>query len=137
MNQKLETRVLQESDWETMCSWWKWWRWPSMNKEILPMNGTGGIMVYKGDTPIVVGFLYLTNSKAAWLDWIVSNPSYKESDRKEAIMLLIKTLEEIGKKQGYNVIISITRSKSLINIHRELNYTIDENPSHEISKKIN
>jgi len=134
---KLKTRILKESDWETMCSWWKWWRWPSMNKEILPMNGTGGIMVYKGKTPIVVGFLYLTNSKAAWLDWIVSNPLYKESDRKEAIALLINTLEEIGKKQGYDVIISITRSKSLINIHKELNYTVDKNPSYEISKKIN
>jgi hypothetical protein len=108
-----------------------------MSKEILPMNGTGGIMVYKDDVPVVAGFLYLTNSKVAWLDWIISNPSYKETDRKEAIMLLINTLEEIGKNQGYNVIISITRSKSLINIHKELNYTVDENPSYEISKKIN
>lgn len=134
---ELKTRVLEESDWETLTSWWKSWRWPEMSKEILPMNGTGGIMVYKDDVPIVSGFLYLTNSKVAWLDWIVSNPSYKETDRKEAIMLLINTLEEIGKNQGYNVIISITRSKSLINIHKELNYTIDENPSYEISKKIN
>lgn len=134
---ELKVRTLQESDWKTLTSWWKWWRWPSMSKEILPMNGTGGVMVYKGETLIVAGFLYLTNSKAAWLDWIVSNPYYKETDRKEAIMLLINTLEEIGKNQGYDVIISITRSKSLINIHRELNYTIDENPSHEISKKIN
>jgi hypothetical protein len=78
-----------------------------------------------------------TRLKLAWLDWIISNPSYKETDRKEAIMLLINTLEEIGKNQGYNVIISITRSKSLINIHKELNYTVDENPSYEISKKIN
>jgi hypothetical protein len=120
-----------------MCSWWKWWRWPEMNKEILPMNGTGGVMIYKDNTPIAAGFLYLTNSKAAWLDWVVSNPSYKESDRKEAIKLLISTLEEIGKKQGYNVIISLTRNKSLINIHKELDYTVDENPSYEISKKIN
>lgn len=134
---ELKTRVLEESDWETLISWWKSWRWPEMSKEILPMNGTGGIMVYKDNVPIVAGFLYLTNSKVAWLDWIVSNPSYKETDRKEAIMLLINTLEQIGKNQGYNVIISITRSKSLINIHKELNYTIDENPSYEISKKIN
>jgi hypothetical protein len=134
---ELEVRSLKESDWDILTSWWKWWRWPEMNKDLLPLNGCGGLMVYKGDTPIVAGFLYLTNSKATWLDWVVSNPEYKESDRKESIELLINSLEDVAKQQGYDVIISIARNKSLIGIHEKLGYTVDATPSHEITKKIN
>jgi len=133
---ELQVRALQESDWEDLVSWWKWWRWPEINKAMLPMNGLGGLMVYKNDTPIVAGFLYLTNSKAVWLDWIVSNPNYKSKDRKEALELLIKSLEDVAIVQGYDIIISLTKNPHLINTHKKLGYTVDEKPSHEITKKI-
>jgi hypothetical protein len=94
-------------------------------------------MVYKEETPIMAGFLYLSNSKVAWMDWIVSNPEYKEKDRKEALELLISSLEEVARQQGYNIVLSITRNKSLIQSHEKLGYTVDPTPSHEISKKIN
>jgi hypothetical protein len=132
----LTTRALQESDWETLQEWWKKWDWPIMSKDLLPLNGCGGLMIYKGDQLIAAGFLYLSNSKVAWLDWIISNPEYKESDRKQALALLIDELEKVALAQDYSIIISIARNKSLINIHKELGYTIDENPSYEISKKI-
>ena len=133
---ELNLRALKESDWETLSSWWKWWRWPEVNKSMLPLEGIGGLMVCKGDVPIAAGFLYLSNSKVAWLDWIVSNPEYKETDRKTALSLLIKGLENVAKNEGYDIIISITRSESLINIHESLGYTVDKKPSYEISKKI-
>lgn len=133
---ELSLRALKESDYEDMSSWWKWWRWPELSKDVLPMNGTGGLMVYKDDILIAAGFLYLTNSKVAWLDWIISNPEYRESDRKDALEVLIMGLEDVARSQGCNTIISITRSKSLMNIHEKLNYTVDKNPSYEISKKI-
>jgi hypothetical protein len=133
---ELNIRALKDSDWDILCSWWKWWRWPEINKGMLPLNGLGGLMVYKGDIPIAAGFLYLTNSKAAWLDWIVSNPDYRECDRKDSLALLIDGLETVAINEGYNSIISIARNKSLINIHKNLGYTVDENPSYEISKKI-
>ena len=101
---ELKARALQESDWGTLQEWWKWWRWPEMSKDLLPMNGTGGLMICKGDIPIIAGFLYLTNSKGALLDWIISNPQYKEKDRKTALMLLIDSCEEVAKLNGYNII---------------------------------
>lgn len=133
---ELTVRALQESDWDTLQEWWTKWKWPIMSKEMLPLNGCGGLMIYKGDQLIAAGFLYLSNSKVAWLDWVISNPEYKESDRKQALVLLIDELEKIALTQDYSIIISIARNKSLINIHKELGYTIDENPSYEISKKI-
>jgi len=133
---ELHVKALQESDWDYLPSWWKWWRWPEINRESLPLNGLGGLMVYKGNIPIVTGFLYLTNSSATWLDWVVSNPEYKDKDRKEALELLIASLEDVAKAQGYSIIISLTRNIHLINTHKKLGYTVDEKPSYEISKKI-
>ena len=133
---ELKARALQESDWEILCSWWKWWRWPEVSKDLLPANGLGGLMICKDDVPIVAGFLYLTNSKGALLDWIVSNPEYKENDRSLAIKLLIDSCEELAKMNGYNIIFTFTRNKSLMNIHEELGYIIDPKPSYEITKKI-
>lgn len=133
---ELRVREIRESDWETLQQWWTKWKWPIMSKDLLPMNGCGGLMVYKEEQLIACGFLYLSNSKVAWLDWIVSNPEYRDKDRKEAISMLITNLELVAKQQGYNIIISIARNKSLIETHKNLGYTVDENPSYEISKKI-
>lgn len=134
---ELKVRALQESDWETLTSWWKWWRWGEMNRDLLPLNGLGGLMIYKDDIPVVAGFLYLTNSKGALLDWIISNPEYKENDRSEAIELLISSCEQIAKEQGCSIVFSFTRNKHLINTHKKLGYIVDPTPSHEITKKIN
>lgn len=133
---ELKVRALEESDWETLQQWWHAWKWPTMSKDMLPLEGRGGLMVYKDDIPIAAGFLYLSNSKVAWLDWIISNASYKEKDRREALELLICSLEEVARQQGYSIIISIARHKGLINTHKKLGYAVDESPSYEISKKI-
>jgi hypothetical protein len=133
---ELQVRALQESDWETLQEWWAKWKWPKVTKDMLPLNGCGGLIVYKGDTPIVAGFLYLTNSNIAWMEWIISNKDYKENDRKKALEILILGLEDIALSVGKNIIFSVSKSKSLINIHKELKYTVDESPSYEIIKKI-
>lgn len=133
---ELNVRGIKESDWETMQEWWNKWGWPQMSKDLLPLDGCGGVIVCKGDQPIMVGFLYLTNSKVAWLEWIVSNPDYREDDRKEALELLINTLENVAISQGYEIILSIGRNKGLIETHKKLGYTVDDSPSYEITKKI-
>jgi hypothetical protein len=133
---ELKSRSLLESDWETLQEWWAKWKWPVVTKEMLPLNGLGGLMIYKEDIPIVAGFLYLTNSSIAWMEWIVSNKEYKEADRKEALELLIVELEKVALSVGKNIIFSVGKNKSLINIHKDLGYTVDENASYEISKKL-
>jgi hypothetical protein len=50
--------------------------------------------------------------------------------------LLISSLEKWGKDAGFKVVLSIGRSKSLINEHKKLGYTVDDNPSYEIIKNI-
>lgn len=130
----MEIRKLTESDYETLEKWWKAWKWPPVEKEFLPDNGTGGFVVEKNGTMIVAGFVYVTNSKAVLLEWIISNPEYREDDRDMAITCLISTVEKIIKGWGYKYIFTIGRTKALINKHKELGWHVDDKPSHEIIK---
>ena len=130
----MEIRKLTESDYQTLEKWWKAWNWPPVEKEFLPDNGTGGFVVYKENVMIVAGFVYITNSKAVLLEWIISNPEYREDDRDMAITCLISTVEKIVKGWGYKYIFTIGRTKALIGKHKELGWHVDDKPSHEIIK---
>ena len=133
---ELTLRFLNKKDYKTICEWWKWWRWPVIPKEMLPDNGKSGFIVEKNNIPIVSCFLFITNSNWAKLEWVVSNPKYKEEDRQEAIELLINNVENVCKKMGIKYMFSVGRNKHLLDTHKKLGWFIDPKQSHEITKKI-
>ncbi len=133
---KFNARKLNDKDYDCLVNWWKWWRWTPIPKNFLPDNGTGGIMIEKENVPIIAGFIYHTNSDAVVVEWIISNPEYKDKDRKQAVELLLNTIEAVCKKQGKKYMFSIGRSKHLIDTHKKLGWVVDEKPSHEIVKII-
>ena len=134
---KLNIRKITDDDWDTLVSWWNAWpEWTNPSKGFLPDNGTGGLMVEKNNKPLVAGFLYFTNSEAVLLEWIISDPEYRDKDRKQAIEYLINGVEMFCKKNNKNYMFTIGRNMSLINIHKKLNWMVDEKPSYEITKKI-
>jgi hypothetical protein len=134
---ELKSRLLKDSDWETLCQWWESWpKWVNPPKSFLPDNGKGGIMVEKEGKPIVAGFLYITNSDAVLLEWIVSDPEYRSKDRKDALELLISSAEATCKGLGKKHIFTIGRNKHLIETHKKLGWTVDPDPSYEIIKNV-
>ena len=135
--EKLITRVLNENDWDTLCKWWDAWpKWVNPPKSFLPDNGTGGLMVEKNNKPIMAGFLYFTNSDVVLLEWIVSDPEYREKDRKQALELLITAAEGVCKNLDKKYMFSVCRNKHLINTHKKLGWRVDESPSYELTKNI-
>jgi len=89
----LYIRPLVAEDYDkTLCQWWFDWRWTPPSRDFLPENGTGGYIVYDEDMPVCAGFMYETNSKAVWCDWIISY-----------VYALIKNkpLINVYKKQGF------------------------------------
>jgi hypothetical protein len=134
---ELNIRRLKDSDWETLVSWWNDWPdWVNPPKDFLPENGTGGLIVEKNNKPIVAGFLYFTNSTAVLLEWVVSDPNYKEKDKKKAVELLILSAENVCIESGKKYMFSIGRNNSLINTHKKMGWKVDNKPSYELIKKI-
>ncbi len=131
----MNIRKLKEEDWDTLCSWWRWWpKWEPPVKDFLPENGTGGLIVEINNIPVVAGFIYFTNSKTALLEWIVSNPNYRETDRKDAIEALIMASEEYIKQKDYKYVFAVMQHKKLIETHEKLGWKADTKHSYELTK---
>ena len=131
-------RVLNEEDYDTiLLDWWKSWNWDAPQKDFLPDNGKGGIMILDGDTPICAGFIYVTNSSVSWIDWIISSKTYRKSpQRTDAIYLLIDTLTNLAKKNGSKYCYALLKHKGLIETYKKLGYISGDSYTQEMIKKI-
>jgi hypothetical protein len=129
-------KELSETDYDDiLVGWWKQWGWEPPQRDFLPNDGKGGIIIYDGDTPICAGFMYLTNSKVAWVDWIISNKEYTNKlQRKDAIKLLVSALTEICKKSGSKYSYALLQNQSLIGVYEDLGYIKGDKQINEMIK---
>lgn len=133
---ELTIRQLNERDYqEILVDWWKDWGWTAPEKDFLPDDGMGGYIVYDGEIPICAGFIYVTNSRVAWVDWIISNKQYKEkSKRREAISMLIESLTNISKMSGSKYAYALIKNNSLIKTYENLGYVKGSSYTSEMIK---
>lgn len=132
----LKIRELNESDYENiLVGWWKDWGWMPPQKDFLPNEGKGGIIIYDDDVPICAGYMYLTNSKVAWVDWIISNKKYtKKPHRKDAIKLLVSSLTEVCRNTGSKYVYALIKSRHLIETYEGLGYRRGDSYTSEMIK---
>lgn len=133
---ELTIRQLNERDYqEILVDWWKDWGWTAPEKDFLPDDGMGGYIVYDDEIPICAGFIYVTNSRVAWVDWIISNKQYKEkSKRREAISMLIESLTNISKMSGSKYAYALIKNNSLIKTYENLGYVKGSSYTSEMIK---
>lgn len=132
----LKIRELNDSDYEDiLVGWWKDWGWEPPQKDFLPNDGKGGIIIYDGDVPICAGYMYLTNSKVGWVDWIISSKSYTNKElRKDAITLLVSRLTDICQLLGCKYVYALIKNQSLINTYESLGYIKGDSYTSEMIK---
>jgi hypothetical protein len=133
---ELDIRTLNDSDYdEILVGWWKQWNWEPPKKDFLPEDGKGGIIVYDGDIPIIAGFIYVTNSKVAWVDWIISNKEYRiKEKRAEAKKLLIESLTNICKNSGSKYGYALIKNQALIKTYLDLGWSKGDGYTSEMIK---
>ena len=132
---KLNIRKLKQDDLTFIKKWWEAWpEWVSPADDFLPNTG---VVVESNSKIVMAGFIYLTNAKVALLEWVISDPEYREKDRKQILELLIKGSENTVKELGYKYMFSVCRNKHLIDTHKKLGWVADESPSHELVKILN
>jgi len=131
-------RPLNKDDYDkTLLGWWKDWGWTAPTKDFLPDNGKGGLIVLDEEIPVCAGFIYVTNSKVSWVDWIISNKNYRKYPaRKEALKLLIESLTNICKDLGSKYTYALLRHEGLIKTYEDLGYTQGESYTKEMIKAL-
>ncbi len=135
---EFNVRPLTDSDYDNLLvSWWKDWGWEPPKKDFLPDDGRGGILVLDGEEPVCAGFLYMTNSKVAWVDWIVSSKTYrKKPERSQAISLLIESLTNICINMGYKYSYALIKHPGLVETYKQLGYIKGDGYTGEMIKAL-
>lgn len=131
-------RPLKDTDYDDiLVGWWNDWGWTHPNRDFLPENGTGGVIVFDEDTPVCAGFVYVTNSSVSWVDWIISNKNYrKKPNRTLAIRILIESLTNISKTSGSKYAYALIKHPRLIELYEGLGYNRGDSYSSEMIKAL-
>lgn len=134
----LRVRALSENDYDNiLVGWWNDWEWTPPSRDFLPDNGKGGLIVMDDDEPICAGFIYITNSKAAWCDWIISSRTYrKKPHRRDALKLLVSSITDICETRGYKYVYALIKNRPLIETYKEMGFTQGDTYSTEMIKKL-
>jgi len=115
-------RKLNPSDYEdVLVKWWKEWNFEPPSKSFLPDQGEGGLMVLLNEKPVCAGFIYFTNSKVSWIEWIISDKKHRVK-RKECLRMLIENLTSVSKKNGMEYIFANNNNRFLIDTYLNLDF---------------
>lgn len=134
----LRVKALTYTDYdETLVRWWNDWGWTPPSRDFLPDNGKGGLMVFDNDEPVCAGFIYITNSKAAWCDWIISSKTYRKKPyRRDALRLLVSSITDVCEARGYRYVYALIKNRPLIETYKEIGYTQGDKYSTEMIKEL-
>ena len=111
------TRFIKEEDYILIDQWWNNFGKIPPPRELLPENGLHGIIICKADKPIACTYLYLTNSKMAYCDYLISNPNYNDVDRFDILARLVTSSIEWARELGFLDIWWVTPIKAQEHVH--------------------
>lgn len=119
----MHVRPYTQDDYKTLCAWWTDHSWPHIPSDIL--SDTGFIAVL-ADKPISAGFLYISNSNFAFMDWLVSDKQSSHDDRGQALDLVIQSIFSLAKERGIKQICTISNHKRLMDRYQGHGFTLGE-----------
>jgi len=123
MQSKVNIRKIELKDYEYIDKWWVEQGYDAISKEILPMQGLGGLIVEK-EKPIAAAYLYLTNSKMGYIDNLISDPKYISKDRFDVIANLMAACKKMAEDVGCLDIWAITNNKGILKRCKKLGYNV-------------
>lgn len=112
-------------DYPLLSKWWKQWGYDPIPKDILPKNG---FVIEQNGRAIVAAFYYMTDSRMAFYDLMISDKEVKSELKSEAIDFLIKTILQDMKKKGFRFLMCHSFNKRVIERHRQMDFTVDTKP---------
>ena len=100
------------------------------------LSDDGLIITYNG-VKVVAGFLYVTNSNIAMIEFVIANPKAKRDIRKKALNILLTHLESIAIHKCYDIMLILTNNTFYGNTLTEgFNYLRGDTPHFEYVKRL-
>ncbi len=143
---KLQVRKIKESDWDIFPRWWDEYGADPFPRDFLPgafqigneeekREGLGGFVVCKGEDPIAAMWLWMTNSKTAIPAVVLADKYYRDTDRSDALQLLVDFTTEFAEDMGYKYAFAWAKEGKVLKYYEQAGYYKDETPSHELIMK--
>ena len=131
-------RPIEEDDYRFIDKWWKdaTGKTPP-ERSLLPENGLHGLMVCKNNNPVACTYLYLTNSKMGYCDYMIGDPEYREKDRYELILQLMVGAIRTANNLGYEDFWFLTKEEGLLEKCKELGVKVSKEKYHVVTLPAN
>lgn len=123
-----------QSDYLKVSAWWEKQGWPSIPLEMLPKTG---FIMEDAEGGLCAGWLYKTDSKFAWLEWIVANPARPFELRGRALDVLMLRLVETARSSGFKAVFSSINNERLINRYKKHGFKETEKSMTNMIMRIN
>jgi len=104
-------KFIAENDHATVAEWWQGHGWPVVPPHLLPPYG----IIVDG---LCAGWLYKTDSRIGWLEWVVSNPKASAREVYDGMVMMFDLLKEESKRRGDAAIFSALKSRGLIRFYK-------------------
>ena len=98
-------------DYPTIAKWWVRHSWVPVPIQGLP--GTGLVSEIDGK-PVAAGWLFLSDSCMAWMEYMVGDPDSKFEDRDKGLDEVVEGLSDVARGLGYKIIMVSVGHKRLI-----------------------
>lgn len=102
----MKWRFVTEDDLQNvLIPWWSAWKFPVPPVKCLPERG---VIVSDEEGDLYGGFLYLTDGRIGWMEWVVSNKGASVKRRRGALLYLIEILSKMAKEEGMVLLFTST-----------------------------
>lgn len=113
-----------EEDYRVVCQMMSDWGMAQIHRRMLSEYGA---IVYKDEVPVCSGWLYQTDSKMSWIEWVVMSKQTIKSQREGALTFLFDTLFNQAKTLGFEVVMCVANNSSYMKkLKNELGFIPDE-----------
>ena len=127
MEDNISFRSFKEGDYELCRKWWRWW-WDDIDLQpirrgLLPKDERC-FVIEKNGVQVACVFLLLSYDvpAVAWATYLVSNPEYREKDRRKLIQLLMYNVEKEAEKYGVIRLFTVCGDVHMADIHESLDW---------------
>ena len=123
----MNIRRITKEDYKVIDSWYLGHNLPQPASKFLPNNGLGGLILEK-DKPIAVAYIYTTNSLTGYIDFLISDPNYKQRDRYDIILELFKVCTQEAYNLGCETVWAQSSIKGVTKRAKEIGWTVWDEP---------
>jgi len=113
------TTFIPEKHYESLRSYWSQYDWVAPELSVLPNTG----YVVEVDSKVVCAcFVYETNSKMAFMDWVIADKDANKDIRKQALGLCLDSSIKTTLSNGYTYIYTVTANNPLVETYKSIGF---------------